>query len=163
MNATKRKHGFTPEDCELSVVPKGQGYPAGFPDVLQGRGLRRLSRKAGLSDIAVLMVELEPGAALSLRLWQSKEEEFFYVVEGEVTLVTDDGEEVLRAGSCAGFPVSQPNGHQLVNRSASVARFLEIAHIVPGNETTYSDHDLKAVERNGERIFVNAKGEPYPT
>lgn len=154
-------HVFYPEDCERVVFKKGEGYPPPFPDVIYGRALRRLSRNAGLGNVAVILVELEPGSALSLRLSQSLEEEFFYVLEGEVTLVTDDGEEIMRAGACAGFSPARPNGHQLINKSETKARLIEIADIVDGNETIYSDYDLRAVDRDGERVFVNTKGEIY--
>jgi uncharacterized cupin superfamily protein len=162
LKASGEKHVFYPEDCERVTFKKGEGYPPPFPDVVYGRALRRLGRKAGLENVAVVLVELAPGSALALRLRQSLEEEFFYVLEGEVTLVMDDGEEIMRAGACAGFSPAKPNGHQLINKSQAPARLIEIADIVEGNETTYSDYDLRAVDRDGERVFVNAKGDAYP-
>jgi len=153
---------FRAEDCDPAVLALGTAYPPGIADPLGGRVLRRLSRQAGLRNLAVIQVELPPGSALSLRLWQSHEEEFFLVLEGNVTLVTGRNEAVLTKGDCIGFRPGGPDGHQFVNRSAATAVLLEIADIVDANETTYSDHDLRAVTRDGKRIFVNRADEPLP-
>lgn len=161
MLQTTSQTGFAPEDCDPVTLSPGSAYPSGIPDPIGGRVLRRLSKRAGLSNVAVVHVELPPGSALSLRLWQTREEEFFYVLSGEVTLITDAGEETLTAGCCAGFPAGDGNGHQLINRGSTPAMLLEIADLVEGNETHYSDHDLHAVIRDGKRIFVNGDGQPY--
>ena len=48
------------------------------------------------------------------------------MLEGEVTLVTDEGETRLTPGMTAGFRAGSGNGHHLVNRSAAVVRVLEV-------------------------------------
>jgi uncharacterized cupin superfamily protein len=145
------------------VEPPGTGgYPEGFPNCLEGRVLRRLSGARGLENLAVVMVDLAPGSALSMRLWQSHEDEFFYVLEGEATLVTDTGEEPMPAGSCTGFKAGVALGHQIVNKSARPVRLLEMANVVDGiNVTDYTGVDMKAVWINGERTFVRRDGTPY--
>jgi len=159
----KRIHAFTADDCDRveSKVGGASGYPPCFPNILEGRVLRRMSAKAKLKNIAVVQAELPPGCALAFRMAQSLEEEFFYILEGEVTLITDEGEELMHAGDCVGFPAGDSNGHQLINKSDQVARFLEIADLMDGNESDYPDIDLKAVNINGKRTFVNRKNEPY--
>ena len=71
-------------------------------------------------------MRLPPGNWSSQRHWHSHEDEFVYVLEGELTLVEDGGETVLRAGDCAAFPKGTGNGHHLINRSAAMAVYLEV-------------------------------------
>ena len=89
------------------------------------------------------LTTLQPGAASSLRHWHLRQDEFVFVLEGEVTLVTDDGEQTLGPGACAGFPAGVPNGHQLVNRSSAPATYLEVGDRLPGDGAEYPDHDLR--------------------
>lgn len=93
----------------------GTIYPDRFKAVVEGRAKRRLTAVLGLSDFGVNLVDLAPGAASALRHWHQNEDEFVYVLDGELTLVTDAGEQVLKAGHCAGFPKGRPDGHHLVH------------------------------------------------
>ncbi|HSV28215.1 MAG TPA: cupin domain-containing protein, partial [Candidatus Omnitrophota bacterium] len=88
----------------------GTIYPDPFKAVVAGRTKRRLGPLLGLTDFGVNLTELAPGAASALRHWHHKEDEFVYVLEGEVTLVTDAGEQVLKAGQAAGFPKGVADG-----------------------------------------------------
>jgi uncharacterized cupin superfamily protein len=89
------------------------------------------------------------------------EDEFVYVLEGEVVLVTDAGEEILRAGDCAGFPAGVPDGHHLQNRSAHAAIVLEIgARRMADDEAFYSDIDLHALKDDAG--YAHRDGRPYP-
>jgi uncharacterized cupin superfamily protein len=84
------------------------------------------------------------------------------VVEGEVTLITDDGEEILRPGDCAAFRAGDPNGHHFVNRSDRDALVLEIGNPDPEHdECEYPDIDMMA--RPGEPGYVHRDGTPYPS
>lgn len=164
MSQSKPSHVIDPASLPVVTVTPGisTGYPLRFPNCLEGRLLRRLGSAAGLSRLAVALVDLAPGAAVSMRLSQSHEDEFFYVLEGEATLVTDHGEERLPAGTGAGFAAGSPVGRQIVNRSRQVVRLIEMANTADGvNVTDYSGEDLKAVWSGGERIFVHRNGEPY--
>jgi Cupin domain len=71
-------------------------------------------------------------------------DELVYVLSGEVTLVTDSGEEVLHAGDAAGFPANDSNGHCLQNRSAIDAQIPEIGTRTAGDTAHYSDIDMTA-------------------
>jgi uncharacterized cupin superfamily protein len=117
-------------------------YPAPYDAVTRGRAKRSLMQALRLTQFGVNVTELAPGAASALRHWHSHEDEFIYVLEGEPTLVTDEGEQILKPGQCAGFPAGVANGHHLVNRSSGIVRILEVGTRDPRDEGHYPDHDL---------------------
>jgi uncharacterized cupin superfamily protein len=99
---------------------------------------------AGLNDFGINLLRLPPGAWSSQRHWHSTEDEFIWVMQGEVVLITDDGEEVLRAGDCAGFKAGDANGHHFQNRSSAAATLLEIGSRRPSDDVcSYSDIDMR--------------------
>jgi uncharacterized cupin superfamily protein len=147
-------------DSRLAQVVIGARYPRPFHLPCAGRSRTRLSDVAGLSQFGVNLTTLQPGAWSSQRHWHSAEDEFIFVVQGSVVLVSDDGEETLVAGDCAGFPAGEANGHHLQNRTGQVAAFLEIGARLPGTDaTTYSDVDLLMPPGRGG--FVSKSGEEY--
>src|SRR5260370_24740102 len=113
---------------ELTKLPvvTGSGYPAPFDLPCAARARQRLGDAAGLTDFGVNLLRLPPGAWSSQRHWHSAEDEFVFIVEGEVVLVTDAGEELLRSGDCAGFKAGVKDGHHLQNQSARDALLLEV-------------------------------------
>jgi uncharacterized cupin superfamily protein len=140
-----------------SVV--GTLYPPPFDESCRARERTRLGDAAGLTQYGVNLLRLPPGAWSSQRHWHAKEDEFVYVLSGEVTLVTDAGEEVLRAGDCAGFKAGDPDGHCLQNRGTVDATALEIGSRIPGEYSMYSDIDMKTEPGGG---YVHKDGTPYP-
>ena len=96
----------------------------------------------------------------SQRHWHSHEDEFVYVVAGELTLIEDEGETVLRAGDCAAFPKGSGNGHHMINRSDAAAVYLEIGTRVPADVTLCSDVDMMSTNADGR--FVRRDGSPFP-
>ena len=147
---------------ELSDVPvrQGSGYPAAFSGPCADRTRRRLGDASGLRDFGVNLMTLPPGGWSSQRHWHSDEDEFVYVLEGELTLVEDAAETVLRAGDCAGFPKNSGNGHHLQNRSSTLAVYLEVGSRQPMDLTTCSDIDMMSSNRDGR--FTRKDGTPYP-
>jgi uncharacterized cupin superfamily protein len=147
---------------DVAAVPerKGAGYPKPFNAPCKDRIRKRLGNAAGLSDFGVNLMRLPPGNWSAQRHWHSHEDEFVYVLEGEVALVEDGGETVLGAGDCAGFPKNSGNGHHLINRSGSVAVYLEMGSRHPEDMTTCSDIDMKSANADG--CFVHKDGTPYP-
>src|SRR5579863_1383814 len=98
---------------DLKAAPeyKGSSYPDPF-HLKAGERLRHaLGEACGLTDFGVNLLQLPPGTWSSQRHWHSSEDEFLYVLEGEVVLVTDKGEEILKAGDCAGFKAGAADGH----------------------------------------------------
>lgn len=102
-----------------------------------------------------------PGSWSSQRHWHATEDEFVYVVEGELTLLTDTGEKVLKSGMAAGFPAGKADGHHLINRSSAPALYLEVGTRVENEEAQYSDIDMMARNEGGRFVFMHKNGEPY--
>jgi uncharacterized cupin superfamily protein len=149
-------------DPHLVEGRRGTIYPAGFAAGFEGRIKRALGNAGGLTQFGVNLTTLEPGAMSAHRHWHAKEDEFIYVLEGELVLVTDAGKEVLRAGMAACFPAGEPNGHQLVNKSAHPATYLEIGTRSPDEDAEYPDIDLRLRRRDGINAFTRKSGEPLP-
>jgi uncharacterized cupin superfamily protein len=148
-------------DIDALPVRTGSGYPAPFDAPCLGRTRRALGDAAGLDQFGVNLQRLAPGAWTSQRHWHTTEDEFVWVVEGEVVLVTDEGEEVLRAGDCAGFKAGTPNGHHIQNRSAVEVVLLEIGTRDPERDgCDYPDIDM--IARPMEAFYRHRDGTPYP-
>jgi uncharacterized cupin superfamily protein len=140
---------------------RGSGYPEEFAHGIEGRIKRALTDAQGLTQFGVNLTTLEPGAMSSHRHWHVKEDECVYVLDGELVLVTDQGECVLHPGMAAGLPAGEANGHHLVNRSAAPATYLEIGTRSKDEDATYSDIDMRAKKRDGTFRFFTKAGEPY--
>ena len=138
------------------------GYPEPFRQVTIGRERKRLGNAVGLDQFGVNLTTLKPGAASSQRHWHENEDELVYMLEGEVVLVEDGGETVLRPGDAAGWKCGVDNGHCLINRTDRDAVFLEMGTRAKRERAHYSDIDMR-VERdeNGAR-YTHRNGEPYP-
>jgi uncharacterized cupin superfamily protein len=146
---------------DLAALPqrRGSGYPAPFDAPCAGRLRTTLGDAAGLTQFGVNLLRLQPGAWSSQRHWHMREDEFVYVLAGEVVMVTEAGEEVLRAGECAGFKAGWADGHHLQNRSAEDAVVLEIGSRDDQDGVDYPDIDLKLAE--GAEHFSHTDGTPY--
>ena len=140
---------------------KPSNYPAEFAARMAGRIKKPLGDMFGLKNFGVNLTRLGPGAQSALLHSHSRQDEFVYVLEGCVILVTDLGEDVLNAGDCAGFPAAGL-AHMLVNRGASEVVYLEIGDRSTGDEGTYPQDDLKAVMMpDGKWSFAHKDGRPY--
>jgi uncharacterized cupin superfamily protein len=137
------------------------GYPEPYKSRVAGRHRRRLGDHAGLKNFGVNLTRLDPGAESSMRHWHAKQDEFIYVLEGEVTLVTDSGRQKLSSGMAAGFPAGRPDGHQLVNETAKPALYLEIGDRTPEDGAAYSDVDMAARMIEGKWVFTHKDGSPF--
>lgn len=146
---------------DITAVPirKGSGYPAPFDAQCATRTRQRLGNAGGLQDFGVNLMTLPPGAWSSQRHWHSHEDEFVYVLQGEVTLVEDQRKTLLRAGECAAFPKNSGNGHHLINESSANAVYIEVGSRHPDDMTTCSDIDLKSANSDGR--FVRKDGTPH--
>jgi len=152
-----------PKKIDPATARKVAGtlYPPPYDEPCRKRERTRLGDAAGLTQFGVNLLRLPPGAWSSQRHWHAREDEFVYVLEGEVTLVSEAGEEVLRAGDCAGFKGGDPDGHCLQNRSDRVALVLEVGTRAPGgDDATYPDIDLRVIA--GRPGYAHTDGTPYP-
>ncbi len=132
----------------MSLAPRtGSGYPEPYRSRVLPREKRALGDAVGLTRIGINHTVLPPGKESSMRHWHTHEDEFIFMLSGEVVLITDAGEQLLTAGMCAGFPASADgktgDGHQLVNRSAEPAVYLEVSNRDPRDSAEYPDVDLK--------------------
>lgn len=131
-------------DIAAAPVRRGSNYPPSYDAPCADRLRRRLGDAGGLTAFGVNHMTLAPGVWSSQRHWHSHEDEFVWVISGEVVLVTDAGEEILRAGDCAAFRAGEPNGHHLINRSGRDAVLLEVGNRDPADRTVYADIDMVA-------------------
>ena len=146
---------------DLKSVPErtGSSYPSPLHRPVQERIRQRLGDAGGLTDFGVNLLRLKPGIWSSQRHWHTHEEEFVFIVSGEVVLVTDKGEEILRAGDCAAFPKNAPDGHHLINRTDEDVLVLEVGTNSEDDVCTYPDVDMKVDAKHG---FTRMDGTPYP-
>ena len=146
-------------DIAEAPVRAGAGYPPPYGAPCQARRGVKLSDAAGLTQIGVNRMHLPPGTWSSQRHWHAAEDEFIYVLQGEVVLVTDSGEELLVAGDCAGFKAGDPDGHHFQNRSDAEAVLLQVGRRDPGHLCDYPDIDLRLPE--GATSYHHKDGRPY--
>jgi uncharacterized cupin superfamily protein len=139
----------------------GTLYPPPFDRPCRARERTKLGDPAGLTQFGVNLLRLPPGAWSSQRHWHTSSDEFVYVLSGEVVLVTDGGEETLRAGDAAGFPAHDANGHCLQNRSDREAQVLEVGTRVASDIGYYSDIDMVAPAGGEPAIYTHRDGTPY--
>lgn len=130
---------------DLQRAPRlaGSRYPAPYDEPCKARTAIQLGAAAGLTQFGVNLIELPPGAWSSQRHWHSHEEEFVYVLAGEVTLRTDAGDEVLVAGDSVGFRAGTRDGHCFENRSAAGVTLLVVGSRHEDDHGEYSDIDMK--------------------
>jgi uncharacterized cupin superfamily protein len=148
-------------DLAVISTESGCNYPAPFDRPCLGSTWKRLGSAAGLTQFGVNLSRLPPGVWSSQRHWHSHEDEFVYVLEGELVSVTDDGEEVLGPGDCIGFKAGAEDGHHLVNRSSRDALVLEIGTRDPGHDRcVYPDIDMIAEPK--VEAYQHRTGEAYP-
>ena len=149
-------------DIAKAVVRTKGVYPQPYRSSTDGREKAALGNVAGLTQFGVNLTRLKPGAASALRHWHEQEDEFIYVLEGELTLIEDSGEMSLGPGDCAGFKAGVSNGHQLVNKSQRDAVYLEIGTRAATERAHYPDVDLVLERDAGGMRFLHKSGEPYP-
>ena len=155
--------GPKPPAVDPATVPArgGSSYPEQFKREVEKRSKQALGNALSLTQFGVNLVTLEPGAWSAHRHWHANEDEFVYVVEGELVLVTDAGEQALGPGMAAGFPAGVADGHHLVNRGDRAARYLEVGTRAANDEVAYPDVDLHLMTRASVPQFTNKNGDPY--
>jgi uncharacterized cupin superfamily protein len=136
-------------------------YPSPYDRIVFGRERKRLGNAAGLGQFGVNLTTLKPGAASSLRHCHEMEDEFVYILEGEVILIEDEGEVLLKPGDAAAFKADSGNGHQLVNRTTDDVVYLEIGTRSKHERVDYADVDMLMVRDDNGARYTHKNGEPY--
>ena len=159
MADTKKQAAIVARDAPIRTRPSV--YPPPFDQVVTGRVKQPLGDLFGLTNFGVNLTRLRPGAATALRHAHGVRDEFVYVLEGEPTLVTDDGELLLSPGMCAGFKGGLVNAHHFVNQGERDAVILEIGDRSLGDSVCYPDDDLSATVVDGGWCYTRKDGTPY--
>jgi uncharacterized cupin superfamily protein len=151
-------------DSRTVEVYSQTGYPEPYRSLVLPREKRRLGHALGLQKIAINRTTLPPGKVSSMRHWHTHDDEFIWVLEGEVVLRTEGGEQVLKAGDCAGFPAGVQDGHQLINRSTQPAVYLEVSNNGDAEDTVYySDPEVDMIDNppHARGKLTRRNGAPY--
>ena len=148
-------------DLNAIAEKGGSGYPLEYVAITTGRFRKRLGDAGGLTQFGVNLCRLEPGSGSSVRHWHHNEDEFVYVLSGEVVLCEDDGEIVMRPGDAATFKAGVANGHSFVNRSDADAVILEVGTRLADEIAEYPDVDLMAVKEAGVGWFTRKDGSKF--
>jgi uncharacterized cupin superfamily protein len=148
-------------DIALVPVKSGTFYPAEFQAECRGRYKQALGDAVGLTQFGVNITRVSPGFASALRHYHEQEDEFIYMLEGELVLIENDGETVLKPGDAAGFKAGSGNAHRLVNRSKSDAVYVEVGTRAPAERVHYPDDDLFMERDEKGRRYLHKSGEAY--
>jgi len=150
-----------PRDAPLASNDTAAFFPPGVTYPVAGREKRRLGDALGLTQFGVNHVRLPPGNWSALRHWHIHEDEFVYVLAGELTLVSEAGRVLLKAGQAVGFPAGKANGHHLVNEGTADALYLEVGRRAESDTVFYPDADLVYSRGPWGRQFRHENGESY--
>jgi uncharacterized cupin superfamily protein len=149
-------------DIDSLKSDSATGYPEPFRQIVLGRSRKRLGNAAGLTQFGVNLTTLKPGAASAQRHWHTAEDEFVYMLAGEVVLCEGGCEVVLRPGDAAGFKAGVTNGHCLMNRSGSDAVYLEVGTRAVHERAEYPDIDMRMERDEKGPRYLHKSGAPYP-
>jgi uncharacterized cupin superfamily protein len=147
---------------EIQEQARKSLYPAPFASLINKRVKRKLGDYFDLTNFGVNLSELLPGGISALKHHHEKQDEFIYVLSGTPTLILGDDEHLLGPGDCFGFCKGSGLGHQLINKSDSVATYLEVGDRTPGDAVDYPDDDLQARSReDGSWVILHKDGSEY--
>jgi len=91
--------------------PPPQNFaPTLHPEWFEGKSEQWLARVLGVTQFGVNHLTLQPGAYSALRHWHEQEDEFVFVIEGELVLIDENGEHPLTKGMYVAFS-DQLAGH----------------------------------------------------
>jgi uncharacterized cupin superfamily protein len=150
-------------DIAKVPVKSGTFYPAEFQAECLGRHKQAIGDVIGLTQFGVNITRISPGSASALRHWHEQEDEFIYMLEGELVLAENGGEVVLKAGDAAGFKAGSGNAHRLINRSNRDAVYFEVGTRAKSEKVHYPDVDLVMERDEKSRRYLHRSGEPYPS
>jgi uncharacterized cupin superfamily protein len=140
---------------------RGSSYPGPFAARMGDRTKRRLGEAFKLTQFGVNLTTLAPGGQSALRHWHTREDELVYLLEGELVMVTDEGEQVLRAGDVVGFRGGTTDAHHFLNRGNVTARYLEVGSRIEEDMAHYPDDDMQWIEVDGETVPAHKDGTRY--
>ncbi len=157
-SATLKQPALDPTSVASRI---GSNYPRPHAEAVKRREKKPLGDALGLKNFGVNLVRIPAGGMSSQRHCHSRQDEFVFVLEGELVLVTDAGEQTLAAGMAAGFPAGSGDGHHLLNRTGEDAVYLEVGDRTAGDEVDYPDIDMLIRLIDGKRTYIHRDGTPY--
>jgi uncharacterized cupin superfamily protein len=148
---------------DLSAIPfrYGSGYPGKLAEAVAGRSVQNLGDAGGLTQFGAKMIRLEPGAWSSHRHWHENEDECVLMIEGELVMVENEGETIMRKGDVATYKAGVANGHHLINRTDKAAIFLVIGTRTTADRGHYPDTDLLATKNGASYVFTKKDGSAF--
>ena len=151
-----------PINCDsLAWVTPPHPYPPGYEGLSDGKEVKHLAQPFGLENFSVALVRLQPGVHDALRHWHGEQDEFVYMMNGVLTLVTESGEQDVTPGQCIGFRAGVTDGHMLENRSDRSAMFMVVVGVHQDEVVTFSDHDLVLEDFSAGPRWLHKDGSPY--
>jgi uncharacterized cupin superfamily protein len=147
-------------DIEKIAAQQIASYPKEFAPVISGRSKQRIGDAVGLTQFGVNITRIKAGSASALRHWHEQEDEFIYILEGELVLRENDGETVLKPGDAAGFKAGSGIAHCLENRSKPDAIYLEVGTRARNERVHYPDVDFMMERDASGRRYFRKSGEP---
>jgi uncharacterized cupin superfamily protein len=135
-------------------------YPKEFAPVISGREKQRIGDVVGLTQFGVNITRIKPRSASALRHAHENEDEFIYMLDGELILHENDGETVLKAGDAAGFKAGSGIAHCLINRTNRDAVYFEVGTRAKSERVQYPDVDFVMERDENGRRFFRKSGEP---
>ena len=151
---------FAKHAKDFEIQKKKSNYPEPFASKVNGREKRPLGDLYGLNNFGVNLTVLKPNSMSALLHRHSKQDEFVYIIKGNPTLVTEEGEQELSPGMCAGFP-ADGTAHQLINNTDENVEYLEIGDRSEGDEASYPKDDLVANLVDGKWVFTDKAGNNF--
>ena len=147
---------------DRSKIPFGNNpsYPKEFADAIAGREKQKLGDAVGLTQFGVNISRIKANSKSALRHWHESEDEFIYMLEGELVLHEDSGETVLKPGDAAGWRANGGVGHCLINRTDKDALYLEVGTRSKAERVHYPDVDFRMERDDKGRRWMRKSGEP---
>ena len=140
----------------------GSAYPDAYQHVTKDRFVRRLTDPAKLTNYAVNIVRLAPSGQSSCRHSHSKQDEFVYMLDGELVLNSDAGRQVVKPGDCVGFPAGTDDAHHFVNETDQDASFMVIGDRSAGDIVSYPEDDMIGnLDADGKLVITKKDGTAY--
>src|SRR5262245_35441813 len=137
-------------------------YPAAFRADNSKCLNRRLGDHVGLENFGMNLTRIVPGGQSSARHAHSRQDEFIWIVSGEIVLETNQGTQTLRAGMRVGFAAGCGNAHRFVNRFSDEPTILVIGDRTPFDETDCPDIDNHAkAGSDGKYVQTRKDGSPH--
>ncbi|HEY5607493.1 MAG TPA: cupin domain-containing protein [Alphaproteobacteria bacterium] len=149
---------------DVATIPEQRGvavYPPYLSEKMKGRARRRLGDAVGLKNFGVNLIALEPGCWSAQRHWHTRQDELVYVLEGELTLHTNDGAQAVKPGMVVGFPANCGDGHRFENTGKTTAKYIEVGDRLPGDEVVYPDVDMAARQGMPAYAFTKKDGSAF--